>query len=80
MSGDTDVNPGPGRNFWQSQSFWICHWNLNRQIAHSFAKVSLLMAYFSVNNFDIICLSEAFLNSKTPTDDENLQIPGYSIA
>ena len=38
------------------------------------------MAYFSVNNFDIICLSEAFLNSKTLTDDENLQIPGYSIA
>ena len=67
MRGDVEVNPGHKHNS-------------NSLIAHSFAKVSLLMAYFSVNNFDIICLSEAFLNSKTPTDDENLQIPGYSIA
>ena len=80
MSGDTDVNPGPGRNFWQSQSFWICHWNLNRQIAHSFAKVSLLKVCLSVNKVDIVCLSVTYLNSKFVTDYDNMQISGYSNA
>ena len=80
MSGDVEVNPGPKRNSCQSQSFSICHWNLNSLIAHSFTKVSLLTAYLSVNKFDIVCLSETFLNSEILTDDENLQIPGYSIA
>ena len=37
-------------------------------------------SYFSVNKFDIVYLSEAFLNSVILIDDENLQIPGYSIA
>ena len=80
MSGDVEANPGPKRNSCQSQSFSICHWNLNSLIAHSFTKVSLLTAYLSVNKFDIVCLSETFLNSEILTDDENLQIPGYSIA
>ena len=80
MSRDVEVNPGPKRNSCQSQSFSICHWNLNSLIAHSFTKVSLLTSYLSVNKFDIVCLSETFLNSEILTDDENLQIPGYSIA
>ena len=41
MSGDVGVNPGPNYNSCQSQSFSICHWNLNSLIAQSFAKVSL---------------------------------------
>ena len=36
---------------------------------------------FSIcHKFDIVCLSETFFNSEILTDDENLQIPGYSIA
>ena len=54
MSDDVEVNPGLQRNSCQSQSFSICHWKLNSLIAHSFAKVSPLMAYLSVNKFDII--------------------------
>ena len=63
MSGDVEVNPEPKRNSCQSQSFSICHWNLNNLIAHSFAKVLhlILTAYLSVNNFAIVCLSETFL-------------------
>ena len=49
-------------------------------MAHSFAKVSLLAVYLSVNKFDIVCLSETFLSFEIVTDDENLLIPGYSIA
>ena len=80
MSGDVEVNPGPKRNSCQCQSFSICHWNLNSLIVDSFAKVSLLTAYLSVNKFGVVFLSETFLNSEILTDDENLQIPGYSIA
>ena len=80
MSGDVEVKTGPKRNSCQSQSFSICHWNLSSLTTHSFAKVSLLTAYFSVNKFDIVYLSEAFLNSVILIDDENLQIPGYGIA
>ena len=58
----------------------FCHWNLNSLITHSFAKVSLLTAFLSVNKFDIVCFSETFLNSEILTYDENLQMPGYSIA
>ena len=44
-----------------------------------FTKVSLLSAYISVHKFDIICLSETYLNSKIPSDDENLEIAGYNL-
>ena len=44
-----------------------------------FTKVSLLLVYSSVHKFDIICLSETYLNSETPSDDENLVIPGYNL-
>ena len=72
ISGDVEVNPGPNRNFCQSQSFSICHWNLNSLIAHRFTNISLLTAYLSVNKFDIEYLSETFLYSKILTDVENL--------
>ena len=44
-----------------------------------FTKVSLLSAYVSVHKYDIICLSETYLNSEIPSDDENLEIPGYNL-
>ena len=44
-----------------------------------FTKVSLLSAYTSVDKFDIICLSETYLNSKIPSDDKNLEMPGYKL-
>ena len=45
-----------------------------------FIKVSHLSANISVHKFDIICLSETYLNSEIPSDDENLEIPGYNLA
>ena len=44
-----------------------------------FTKVSLLSAYISVHKFNIICLSETYLNSEIPSDDENLEIAGYNL-
>ena len=40
---------------------------------------SVLTAYVLVHNFDIICLSETYLNSEISTDDKNLEIPGYYL-
>ena len=44
-----------------------------------FTKVSLLLAYIFVHKFDIICFSETYLNSEIPSDNENLEIPGYNL-
>ena len=78
LSGDIEINPGPKLNA-LNRCFSICHWNLNSISAHMFTKVSLLSAYSSVHKFDIICLSETYLNSETPSDDENLKIGRYNL-
>ena len=75
LSGDIETNPGPK----PGQSFSICHWNLNSISAHNYTKISLLTVYVLVHNFDIICLSETYLNSETSTDDKNLEILGYCL-
>ena len=33
----------------------------------------------NVNDLDIVCLSETFLDSSIPIDDNRLSIPGYSM-
>ena len=48
MSGAVEVNQRPKCNSCQSQSFIICHWNLNSLVAHSFTKVPLLTAYLPI--------------------------------
>ena len=41
--------------------------------------MSLLRAYISINKIDIICLSETYLDSSIPSDDDNLELPGYNL-
>ena len=76
LSGDIEKSPGPRSS---SQNFSICHWNLNGIIAHSYVKISLLKAYFSVHKFDIVCLSETYLDTSVPVRDINLEIQGYEL-
>ena len=77
LSGDVEENPGPKPS--SSQSFSICHWNLNSISAHNYMKLSLLRAYLSTHKFDVICISETYLNSDTSTVDENLEMTGYTL-
>ena len=77
LRGDIEENPGPKRN--SNQSFSICHWNLNSITAHSYLKVSLLRAYISLHNFDVVCISDTYLESTTALDDENVHIAGYNL-
>ena len=77
LCGDVEINPGPKQN--TAKKITICHWNLNSIAAHNFAKLVLLKAYNSVHKFDIICLSETYLDSNILPDDSNLKIPGYNL-
>ena len=77
LCGDIELNPGPRPN--SSQSFSICHWNLNSIAAHNFSKFSLLKAYNAIHNYDMLCLSETYLNHDTLFDDDSWRIPGYEL-
>ena len=57
-SGDIEIQPGPIKN-----PLKFCHWNLNSVLAHDRIKVSLLKAYNSVYNYDILVLGETYLSS-----------------
>ena len=77
LSGYVEINPGPLSNC--KEYFSICHWNLNSISAHDYSKLFLLKAYTILHKFDTICLSETYLDSTIPNDDDKLQIPGYTL-
>ena len=76
--GDIEENPGP-----KYSSLTFCHWNLNGLTAHDSTKISLLQAYITQRNYDIMtimtCLTETFLNSSILSDDNRIKIDGYSL-
>ena len=57
----------------------ICHWNLNRISAQNYIKLLLLKAYIAIHKFDIIFLSETYLDSSTTSNDDNFAISGYNL-
>ena len=70
-----ELNPGPKPGCNQECS--ICHWNVSSMLFHDYSKASLLTAYISVQNFDLICLSETYLACSADTNDGKLATPGY---
>ena len=74
-SGDIEVSPGPK----VKSQLSLCHWDLNRLAAHNFIKVSLLQALAVTHGYDIICLSETFLDSSISNEDERVRIEGYNL-
>ena len=77
LSGNVQLNPGPKNK--SDVNFPICHWNLNGIAAHNYVKVFLLKTYIAVFKFDIICISETYLDSSITFDDSNLEILGYTL-
>ena len=75
---DIESNPGP-RKCNSCYNFSICHWNLSSMTAHNFKKINLLEAYNTINKFDVICLSESYLDSSIASDNDNLNIKGYNL-
>ena len=76
-SGDIEQNPGPKPS--SCQSFSICHWNLNSISAHNLIKLSLLRPYITIHKFDVVSLSETYLNSTVSNDDDSLEVPSYNL-
>ena len=66
LSNDIEVNPGQKPD--SSQNFTICRWNL-----------SSIPAYLTIHKTDIVRLSETFLDSLFPVNDENLVTHGYIL-
>ena len=52
--GDIELNPGPRKL--KTNSFSICHWNLNSLATYNFSKLTQLIAYNSIYKHDFICL------------------------
>ena len=76
-SGDIEINPGPEISC--NQNLSLCHWNLNGIAANDFVKISLLAAFNAVHTFNIICVSETFLDSDYSSDDPRLSLQGYAM-
>ena len=56
--GDIENNPGPKCR--TSNYLSCCHWNVNSIMAQN--KVSLLLVYNTFHKFDVICISETYLD------------------
>ena len=63
LCGDVEENPEHKPN--SNQVFSISHWNFNSISAHNSIKLSLLRAYLSNHKFDVICITETYLDSYT---------------
>ena len=73
--GDIKINPGPREK--QLKYFLGCCWKVNSLLAHD--KISLLTVYNTIHQYDVIHLSEIFLDSSVSLDGHNLSIQGYSL-
>ena len=73
--GDVESNPGPRTK----QCLSVCHYNINSIVAHNFAKLLSLEAFNALHNFDIICISESFLDSSFSSNDSALTLKGYKL-
>ena len=71
LHGYIESNPVPKKK--ELTYFSLCHWNVNSLVAHK--KIPSLAAYNSVYRYDIICISESFLDSAI-SDDDNILLHG----
>ena len=72
---DTESNPGLKKK--EQTYFSLCHWNVNSLVAHK--KTSSLAAYNSIYRYDIICISDSFLDSTISEDGNILHMEGYNL-
>ena len=54
----------------RSKAFCFCHRSLDCIAAY--IKMSLLQVYNSIHKFDVICLSETYLDNSYHSDDDQL--------
>ena len=76
LSGDVATNPGPRPI--SNKTLSICHWNAHSISSHNFTKIDLLSAFEKIHHFDIICISETFLDSTFSSDLKELTIDNFT--
>ena len=74
--GDIEQNPESKPNF-LSKFFYLSLESQQHFGAH-FIKLSLLRPYITIHKYDVICLSETYLNASISNDDDSLKVPGYN--
>ena len=75
LCGDIEENPDPKTK--PNDNCSLCHWNVNIIPSHNFQKIVVLESFVAMHKFDIICISETFLNNIYENNDLNLN--GYSL-
>ena len=55
----------------------LCHWNVNSIPSYNFQKIAALESFVAMHKFDIICVSETFLNNTY--HDNDLSLNGCSL-
>ena len=78
ICGDVKLNLGPKKTK-SCYNFFLYYWNLNSVTAQNVSIISLLEAYNAQHKFDMICISETYLDSSFPNDDPRLNLPGYNV-
>ena len=78
LSNGVELNPGPKKDS-SKRNFSIAHWNLNSIAAQNFVTLSQLEAYNIMHNYDLICLSETWLNCTTSINSNDLSLKGYNV-
>ena len=48
-------------------------------MAHNFIKLCLLRPYIAIHKFDVVCLSENYINASISNDDDSLKVLGYNL-
>ena len=74
-----DIEKDLGSKPCSCDKFSICHCNRNSISTQYFIKVSLLRAYVSTHNFDILRSSETYLVSSISSKENNLTTRGYDL-
>ena len=75
---DLELNPGP-KNTKPYYCFSLCHWNLGSLPAQDVSKLSLIEAYNTHHNYDMICLSETYLDPPYADDDIRLNLKDFTL-
>ena len=78
LSNDVELNAGLKKDSSQ-RNFSIVHQNLNSITAQNFVKLSQLEVYNTLHSYDLICLSEKWLNSTTSIDSNDLSLKDYNL-
>ena len=74
-----DIETNPGLRGTCSQYFGFCHWNLNNLPACNYAIVPLLQAFNTLHKFDLICLTETYVDSSISIEETCLIIEDYKL-